>query len=332
MREAEYYEKRPDGKVACKMCPHFCVIAPGEVGKCRVRRSEDGVLYSLIYGEVTSVALDPVEKKPLYHFHPGEQILSLGTWGCNFHCEFCQNWQISQGTVTTEKLPPEAAVEMARREGSVGIAYTYNEPSIWAEYVRDTAKAAKEAGLVNVLVTNGFWNPAPLEDVLVYTDALNIDIKAMSEEFYREMTGGRLAPVLAAAVQANRRAHVEVTNLVIPGKNDKAEEFEALGKWVAENLGEETPCHLSSYFPRFRLKIEPTPAETLERGAGIVRQFLKHVYLGNVGGESGHDTQCAACGNLLIRRMGYNVRVVGLKGSACVQCGHRLKGEFRVSG
>jgi len=328
MREASYYERGDAGKVACQLCPHLCRIGPEGAGKCRVRRNEEGRLVTLNYGRVTSVALDPIEKKPLYHFYPGSVILSMGTWGCNFRCAFCQNWEISQMEATTEALTPEAGAKLAGMRGSIGIAYTYNEPTVWFEHVLETAKLVHEAGRVNVLVTNGFIRREPLDELLEVVDALNIDIKSMSDEFYRKHTGGRLGPVLETAARAKERAHVEVTNLVIPGLNDRDEDFEALGQWVKGHMGEETPCHLSAYFPRFQMTEPATPISVMERAYGVVKGFLKHVYLGNCGTKVGRDTVCEACGRVLIRRRGYSVDASGMTGGQCSGCGCEVTGRY----
>jgi pyruvate formate lyase activating enzyme len=320
MKEARFYDKLDDGAVRCRLCPHNCAhIAPGKTGVCRVRKNVDGTLVSLVWGEVTSVNLDPIEKKPLYHFHPGTDILSIGTWGCNFHCDFCQNWQISQQQVETTAMTPEEVARTAGRNGSIGVAYTYNEPSIWFEFVCDCAAKVRAAGLRNVLVTNGFINPEPAAEWLPLIDALNIDIKSMDDAFYRTQTGGRLQPVLDAAVQAKQRTHVEITNLVIPTLNDTDDHFERLSTWMAGNLGRGTPLHLSAYFPRFKLKIGPTSHDVLERARSICARHLDHVYLGNVAGRI--DTTCASCGAVLVSRGGYRGRPVGLKGNRCASCG-----------
>ncbi|HUT33894.1 MAG TPA: AmmeMemoRadiSam system radical SAM enzyme [Planctomycetota bacterium] len=321
MKEAAYYDKRGEARVQCHLCPHNCVIAEGRVGLCGVRRNRAGTLYSEIYEQVTSVAMDPIEKKPLYHFHPGSSILSLGTRGCNFACEFCQNWGISQADAATSPLKSAAAVQAARREGSIGIAYTYNEPLIWFEYVLETAKLAREAGLVNVLVSNGYASPEPFEELLPYVDAMNLDIKAIRPEFYKRLCRGTLEPVLANARAASRRTHLEVTNLVVPGHNDTDEEFDELGRWVAGELGAHVPMHLSAYFPRHKLKAPPTPVETLQRAHAIVSKHLRYVYLGNCYSDAGSSTRCHQCGATLITRRGYQVRVVGLTGALCASCG-----------
>ena len=321
MKEASHYETLDGQAVRCHLCPHHCTIADGRHGRCRVRINRQGVLYSAIYGQVTSVAMDPIEKKPLYHFHPGTRILSLGTRGCNFACTFCQNWTISQADAPTQPLSSAAAVTLAQREDSVGIAYTYNEPLIWFEFVRDTARAARAAGLANVLVTNGFINPEPFDELLPLIDAINMDIKSIRPEFYRTLCRGELGPVLANARTAARRTHLEVTNLIIPGHNDGDDELGELADWIAGELGPQTPVHLSAYFPRHELRAAPTPVSTLERAHGIFARRLAHVYLGNVRSGTGSTTRCHACKAELIRRAGYATEVVGLAGDRCSACG-----------
>jgi len=321
MKEAAYYEKRGDGKVHCHLCPHQCVIADGKTGLCRVRRNQGGTLYSEIYEQVTSIAMDPIEKKPLYHFHPGTSILSIGTRGCNFACPFCQNWGISQADASTSALPARGAVQAAQREGSIGIAYTYNEPLIWFEYVIETARLAREAGLANVLVSNGYVSPEPFDELLPYIDAINMDIKSIRPEFYKTLCRGTLEPVLANARTAAARTHLEITNLLIPGHNDSEAEFRELASWIAAELGPQTPTHLSAYFPRYKLQAPPTPVETLETAYAIFAEQLHYVYLGNCYSEVGSATRCRQCGTKLISRRGYNIRTVGLRGSCCAHCG-----------
>ncbi|MGQ9779213.1 MAG: AmmeMemoRadiSam system radical SAM enzyme, partial [Bacillota bacterium] len=248
----------------CLLCPHGCRLQDGREGVCRVRRREGEKLFALNYGRVTALALDPIEKKPLYHFYPGSAILSAGTFGCNFACGFCQNWRISQEEAPSEFIPPARLVAMAEREraaGNIGLAYTYSEPSVWWEYVLDAAVLAKERGLVNVLVTNGFLNPGPLRELLPYLDGVNMDIKG-SEEFYRRVCRGRLTPVkaFAEAVLA-AGVHLELTNLIIPGYNDTEEDLQALIDWVA-GLDPEIPLHFSRYFPQYRFTAPPTPLAT----------------------------------------------------------------------
>lgn len=321
MHEAQFYEKRADNAVRCRLCPHFCRIPDGGAGKCRVRKNMDGTLYAATYEEVTSVAMDPVEKKPLYHFYPGRNILSVGTIGCNFSCKFCQNWEISQSTVPTRRLRVGDVVTIVKEKDSIGVAYTYNEPSIWFEFVYDCSKAMKEEGLRNVLVTNGFFNPEPLEMLLPYIDAMNIDIKSIRDDFYKSLCGGRLKPVLDTAVKARQNIHVEITHLIIPGCNDTVEEFDELSSWIADNLGPETPVHLSAYSPRYELQAAPTPVSTLHEAHEIFSRKLWFVYLGNVRADVGNDTLCRNCGEVLVRRHGYFVEVLGLdREGMCNHC------------
>jgi pyruvate formate lyase activating enzyme len=323
-RRCDFQHPPVGGRVQCVICPHRCRIADQGVGICLCRKNVGGTLWPLNYGQVTSVAMDPIEKKPLYHFHPGREILSLGSWGCNFKCDFCQNWQISQQAAETQRLEPREAVALAQSRGSVGIAYTYNEPTVWFEYVLDTARLAREAGLVNVLVTNGYIESAPLDRLLEVVDAMNIDLKSFSESFYRRRCRGRLSPVLETAVRASGRCHVETTTLLIPGENDSSEDIVRLGDWIAEHLGRENPTHVSAYFPRYRLDRRATGPESLERAWHLLKDRLKFVYVGNVVGGPGSDTECPGCGSAAVRRSGYRIDVSGLRVGRCGRCGAEL--------
>ena len=282
MKESRYYEKSPGDRVHCHLCPYECRIPSGGKGACGVRKNIDGILYSLVYGKTTGMALDPVEKKPLYRFHPGEYILSLGTRGCNLHCEFCQNWHVSQETDgPMDNVTSEEVVERAKELRSFGIAYTYNEPFIWYEFVLDTAKLARQNGLKNVLVTNGFVNRDPLEEMLPYIDAMNIDLKAFDEDFYVKVCKGRLKPVLDVIKISAKACHVELTNLIIPTLNDSEDSVRKMVDWIYSNLGTEIPLHLSRYFPCYNMDLPPTPIETLKRAERIAKEKLKYVYIGN---------------------------------------------------
>jgi pyruvate formate lyase activating enzyme len=283
MREALYYEKLDNKKVRCHLCPYECTISASGHGACGVRVNNSGTLYTSVYGKTTGLSLDPIEKKPLYRYHPGEDILSLGTRGCNLHCEFCQNWHISQEVDgPTEDITSREVIERAKGLGSFGIAYTYNEPFIWYEFVLDTAKLAKAEGLENVLVTNGFVNKEPLEQMLPYIDAMNIDLKAFDEDFYAKVCKGRLKPVLDAIKISAKKCHIELTNLIIPTLNDSDAMIRKMVDWTYVNLGPDTPLHLSRYFPCYKMTLPPTPMETLKRAEGIAREKLKYVYVGNV--------------------------------------------------
>jgi pyruvate formate lyase activating enzyme len=283
MHEALYYEKLDLKKVHCHLCPYECVIPSSGRGACGVRINKDGILHSLVYGKTTGLSLDPIEKKPLYHYHPGEFILSLGTCGCNLHCEFCQNWQTSQeADGPAENITSEDIIERAKGLGSFGIAYTYNEPFIWYEFVLDTARLAKAKGLENVLVTNGFVNKEPLEKMLPYINAMNIDLKSFDEDFYAKVCKGRLKPVLDTIKVSSKKCHIELTNLIIPTLNDSEAIIKKMVDWIYDNTGPDTPLHLSRYFPCYKSTLPPTPVETLKMAEKIAKKKLKHVYMGNV--------------------------------------------------
>lgn len=322
---ATYWRAEGD-KVRCLLCPHRCLIADGRVGLCRVRTARKGALEASGYGRVSSVHVDPMEKKPLYHFHPGTTVFSVGGWGCNFRCAFCQNWTISQqAMLQSSAIAPDRLVAEARASGAAGIAYTYNEPLIGFEYVRDCAALARGAGLANVLVTNGYVNPEPASELLPLIDAANVDLKSIDDGFYREHCGGSLAPVqefIAMAVRGG--CHIELTNLVIPGLNDEDRHFESLSEWVLSTVGPAVPLHLSAYHPQYKLQAPPTPADTLDRAHRICARRLRYVYLGNVISRTGRDTACPGCGTVLIARVGYTVRVQNLRGCECARCGREL--------
>ncbi len=273
-------------RVKCGICPHGCVIEEGHVGFCRARRAVGGKVTADNYGLVTSMALDPIEKKPLYRFHPGSYILSVGSYGCNLRCPFCQNYEISmadRARVGAEYISPAQLMEYAQKlksRGNIGVAFTYNEPLIGYEYVRDCAEAAKQLGLKTVLVTNGYVNEQPLKDLLPLIDAMNIDLKAFTEEFYSKL-GGHIEPVKQAIEIASKQCHVEVTTLIVPGENDTPEEMRALSVWLA-GVDTEIPLHISRFFPRYKMAgANATPVDTVYSLADIARENLKYVYEGN---------------------------------------------------
>lgn len=280
-----FFEKIEDSKVHCSLCPHSCVIKPGSLGACRARKNIEGELYSLNYARIASVSLDRIEKKPLYRFHPGTVILSAGTFGCNLKCSFCQNWSIAHRDAETIEMMPEdlaAKAHETMQKGNIGIAYTYNEPSIWFEYVYDTARLAREKGLCNVLVTNGFISREPLETILPFIDAMNIDVKAFTASFYEGICKATLKNVMETVEAVAGRCHVEITTLVIPGLNDSMEEIERLSDWLA-GISPEIPLHLSRFFPNYKMNDRPpTPVETLEKARETALRKLKYVYTGNV--------------------------------------------------
>ncbi|MHB1418825.1 MAG: AmmeMemoRadiSam system radical SAM enzyme [Bacillota bacterium] len=327
MRLAEYFDKLPEQAVLCRLCPRECRITPGKRGVCRVRENQNGELVSLNYGLCSAWGMDPIEKKPLYHFYPGSQILSVGTKGCNFHCDFCQNWEIAHEEPGMTDLTPEQLVEAARQaavKGCIGIAYTYSEPLVWFEYVLETAELAHREGLKNVLVTNGFIHQEPLKKLLPFIYALNIDVKGFSESFYRKVVHGSWQPVLRTAETSYQwGCHVEITTLLIPDHNDGIEEITALAGWLADSLSPSVPLHFSRYYPNYKLNLPPTPVQTLQQAMKIAREKLDYVYLGNVAEAGGSDTLCPRCGHLLISRHQYSIEISGLDGQRCASCGER---------
>jgi pyruvate formate lyase activating enzyme len=328
MEPARYWHEEPDGIIRCDLCPHRCRIPDERAGCCRVRRVADRHLWAWGFGQLSSINLDPIEKKPLYHFYPGARILSIGGWGCNFSCHFCQNWSISQKTMAGGRVATcEHVVEEALRCGSIGVAYTYNEPCINIEYVMETARRARAAGLVNVLVTNGYINREPAIDLLDVIDAANVDLKSMDEEFYRKQCGGSLEPVKDfCRLVAEAGRHLEITNLVIPGLNDAETQLVSLAEWIASSLGHTVPLHLSAYRPMYKMHVPQTPTATLVRAHALCRRSLDYVYLGNVMTREGRDTLCPGCGAVQIARIGYGTRVVGLSAGACSACGRPFDG------
>ncbi|MBN2563762.1 MAG: AmmeMemoRadiSam system radical SAM enzyme [Phycisphaerae bacterium] len=332
-REAMLYTKLPGGRVRCELCAHRCVIADGKQGICRVRENRGGVLYTLVYGRTIAQHVDPVEKKPLFHFHPGTKAYSIATPGCNFLCRWCQNWEISQmprelDLVAGDRAEPAHIVAAARRTGCRSIAYTYTEPTVFFEYAYDTARLAHDAGLGNLYITNGYMTDEMLETFAPYLDAVNIDLKAFRDDTYRKYVGARLEPVLRSLKTIRRLGiWLEVTTLVIPGINDDPAEISDAVHFIASELGVDTPWHISRFFPAYKMTgVPPTPLAKLEEARDIGRQVgLRYVYLGNV--ASGEDTACYGCGRLLVRRAGYQVveNHIGADGR-CPVCGADVAG------
>ena len=331
MKTAKFWHGITGDKVECDLCPHHCKLMDGKTGLCKVRTCRGGKLYADGYGLISSAGIDPIEKKPLYHFAPGEKIFSFGGWGCNLGCEFCQNWNISQSVeITLGETHPTQVVARALEAGSVGIAYTYNEPLIGIEFVEDCARLARDKNLANVLVTNGYVEHEPARDILPMIDALNIDIKSMDDAFYRRWCKSQLAPVLAFAKQAfDSGCHVEITNLIIPTLNDDGIVVERLAEWISKNMGRLVPLHLSAYRPQYKMCLNATPLESLERAYDICRKHLDYVYLGNVWSEIGQDTVCPLCGAVLISRQGYSVNITGADKGYCNNCRRKVDIIFR---
>ena len=321
MVKAKYWEKLDGKKVKCTLCPHSCVIPEGGKGICNIRENIDGELIAAGYGRTTSLAMDPIEKKPLFHFKPGSLILSVAPNGCNLKCRWCQNWQISQEVVPTRFIDPKLLVDIAIRENSVGIAFTYTEPLIWFEYIIDVAKIGKPKGLSMVAVTNGYINPEPLNELLDYIDAMNIDLKAMDDEVYRKLIGGRLEPVLNTVRTSAKRILIEVTNLLIPGVNDSDDQIKRLVDFIAD-VDPKIPVHFSRYFPAWEFNAPPTPVKTLLRAREIASEKLDYVYLGNIYIPDAEDTFCPYCGNKLVSRSGFYAKIVGItEDRKCSKCG-----------
>ena len=333
MKEAAYYNKLKDKKVQCLICPRKCIVKEGEYGFCKARKNEKGKFYSVVYAAPCAVNIDPIEKKPLFHFLPGSTVYSVGTTGCNLRCKFCQNWQISQAMpkdVPLIDLSPEKIVEEAIANGCSSIAYTYTEPSIFFEYMLDTAKLAKKKGLKNVFVSNGFINPEPLKELCKYIDAANIDLKSFSDDFYRKITGAWLDPVLESLkILKQEGVWVEITNLIIPTLNDDMEMIKKMCLWIKGQLGDDTPIHFSRFFPNYLLKdYSPTGENTLLKAGEIAKKVgLKYVYVGNIELEKWDNTYCPECGGLLVKRRWFEVAENNIKKGRC-KCKEKIEGVW----
>ena len=329
-----------DGAVRCNVCAHRCLVRPGRLGICGVRENRDGTLLATSYGRVVASALDPIEKKPLFHVAPGSTAWSIATPGCPFHCTFCQNWEIAQGPRLGLDLPvrttlPEDVVREAVALGAGAIAYTYVEPTVFLEYALDTGRLARAAGLRNLWITDGYATPEAVELLATFVDAANVDLKSFDDRFYRRLCGARLAPVLEA-ILAMRAAGIwlEITTLVIPGHNDSPGELGAIAGWIVEHLGRETPWHVSRFHPEYKLVDAPaTPLPALARAAAIGRDAgLAHVYVGNAPELGAENTRCAGCGAVLLERHGYRTRSRLTAAGTCPDCGRPLAGIGLVGG
>ena len=332
--EAMLYERLDDGAVQCHVCPRLCRIAPGKSGVCRARLNREGTLIAITYGRVCSVSADPIEKKPLYHFFPGTTVLSMGSVGCNFTCRHCQNWQIAHadpGEVARDlrELPVRNLPVLADHNGCQGVAWTYNEPTIWLEYILDGAQLAHEHGLYTVMVTNGYITEEALDVLAPHVDAYRVDVKGFSDAQYQELCRIRdMSPVLAAAKRAKHvhGCHVEIVTNVIPTVNDDDETLHGIAVWIEAELGRDTPWHVTRFTPYLEYAhLPPTPISTLERAVRVGTDAgLRFVYLGNVPGHEGENTVCPNCRRLLVRRTGYAVEDVALRGTLCAMCGENV--------
>lgn len=331
-KEAMYYEKKGNN-VQCQLCPHFCFLMNNQIGKCRVRKNFMGKLVSLVYARPCSLAIDPIEKKPLYHFLPGKKTLSLATQGCNFKCGFCQNWQISQASwpIKTLEVKPEEIIKEAVKEKLRIISYTYTEPTIFYEYMLDIAKLAKKKRIKNVTVTNGFINPEPLNELCNYLDASNIDLKSFDQDFYERVCKANLKPVLESIkIMKEKGVWIELTNLIIPGLNDSVEKISKLVDWVEKNLGKDVPLHFSAFFPQYKItNLPPTNPEILKKARRIaIGKGLKYVYTGNIYDEEGNNTYCPGCHKLLVKRRYYSIIENNINKGRCKYCHEKIAGVW----
>lgn len=333
MKEALFYQKKDKGSVQCGLCNHRCVIKEGKRGVCGVRENREGILYSLVYGRCISQSVDPIEKKPLYHFHPGSESFSVATAGCNFQCRHCQNYSISQmprdqKKITGDDVSPQKIVEAAKFYNCTSIAYTYTEPTIYYEYAYDIAVLAHEEKIKNVFVTNGYITPEALRNIQPYLDGANVDLKSFSDEFYQKICGARLQPVLDSLILYKELGiWLEVTTLIIPGYNDSDEELKKIAEFIC-SLGAETPWHISAYYPTYKLTDQPrTSVQSLRRAREIgLETGLRYVYEGNIPGEKGENTYCYSCGNLLIDRSGFSISQYQITDAKCPECGAKMDG------
>lgn len=331
-KASPYYMALGSGRIRCLLCPRRCEVDPGERGYCEVRENRDGVYYTLVYGNPCAVHVDPVEKKPFFHVLPGSRSFSLATAGCNFDCKFCQNWEISQArpeNTQNAPLPPQEAVTLAVRYGCASIASTYVEPTIFMEYMLDIGAAASKAGILNVMHSNGFVNPGPLNDLIPNLHAACIDLKSIRDDYYREMTEGWLEPVLGTLKELKKHhVHTELVTLLVPGRNDSDKDIRDLARWVATELGEDTPVHFSRFYPRYKLQsLPPTPVDTLEKARdSAMKEGLRFVYIGNVPGHPGEHTYCPKCRTVVIRRTGYAVELTAFEKGHCTRCGTAFPG------
>ena len=335
-RESPLYTPLGDGAIMCLLCPRGCTVADGKRGYCEVRENKKGKYYSLVWGNPCAIHVDPIEKKPFFHLLPGTASFSIATVGCNFTCKFCQNYDISQArpeNTENYRLSPSALVKEAKSSRSASVAYTYVEPTVFYEYMLDCARAVKQAGLFNVMHSNGFINPGPRAELAKYLTAANIDLKGFTEAYYSSMSEGRLAPVLDS-IKGYKKAgvHVEITTLVVPTKNDDIGTITKMCEWIAEEVGKDTPLHFSRFTPMYKLTNLPnTPVETLEAAHAAARRAgLEYVYIGNMPGHKYASTYCPKCGQMLIYRMGYFVGEVKITKGTCRFCGYPIAGIWEA--
>jgi pyruvate formate lyase activating enzyme len=332
--EAMFYKKLPENKIECEICPKRCKIAPLERGYCGNKENRDGKYYTLVYGAVCAAHVDPIEKKPLFHYLPGSLAFSIATAGCNFECRFCQNWQIAQyrpEQVRSEYMPPDKVVEIARSTGSRSIAYTYTEPVVFYTFMYDTARLARKEGIGSVMITNGYINAAPMEKLCEVLTGVKVDLKAFSEDFYKNTCSGELKPVLETLKLLKRlRMWTEIVVLLIPTMNDGKDEIRQMSRWILDHLGPDVPVHFSRFYPMYKIKnLPPTPISTLEMAHSVAREAgLHYVYLGNVWGHAAENTYCPKCKKMVIRRIGYKVASMDIRDGKCTFCGFAIPGVW----
>jgi len=333
MKEALFYKKLKNKIVQCYLCPNFCVIKENELGKCLARKNIRGKLISLSYERPVAISIDPIEKKPLYHFLPGTKTFSIGTAGCTLKCLFCQNAEIAQKSpedFPVNIIKPKKIVKMAKENNCKSISYTYTEPTAFYEYVLDTAKLAKKQGIKNIIISNGYINEKPLKELIKYLDAANIDLKGFTEEFYKKNCLGKLKPVLnTLKILKKNKVWLEITNLIIPKLNDNLKEIDRMTKWIKTNLGVNVPLHFSKFFPMHKMLNKPeTPKKTLESAYKIAKKNgLRYIYLGNIKNEH-ENTYCYKCSKILIERYGYSIIKNNIKHNYCYNCNAKIQGIF----
>lgn len=332
---AKWWKPADNGKLLCMLCPRYCTIGEGQTGFCFVRQNIGGKLYSIGYGRPTGFAIDPIEKKPLNHFLPGTEILSFGTAGCNLGCKFCQNWSMTKARIDEADsftASPEEVVKLAKKYHTPSIAFTYNDPTIFGEYVIDISKLAREEKIKSVMVTSGYIDKQARKEVYKYIDAANVDLKAFTEKFYHELTSAHLEPVLDTLLWLKKGTDVwfEITTLLIPGENDSEEEIKNISGWILENLGDEVPLHFTAFHPAFKMiDKSPTPVSTVKKARQIALNLgIKYCYIGNVNDVSGQITYCPKCNSSVITRNWQSVVKYNLTGNKCSKCGCQISGVF----
>lgn len=332
--EARFYEKLPGKRVQCHLCPRACVVSDGNRGHCRVRENRDGTYYTLVHSRVCAAHVDPIEKKPFFHFYPGAMAFSLATAGCNVSCKFCQNWEISQAKpedLPARYMPPTDIALLSKHNECPVVAFTYSEPTVWNEFVTDAADAARQQGLKTVVISNGFIQQDPLKRLCKHVDAIKIDLKAFSANYYREIVRGELQPVLDTLTTTRKEAKwMEIVHLVVPTLNDRDDDFRNLARWVKTNLGGDVPLHFTRFHPMYLLKnLPPTPVDTLERAKKIAdAEGLQFAYVGNVPGHAGENTYCPKCRRLLIERAGFTIAQNHIRKGKCEYCRQVIAGVW----